>query len=276
MNKSETVKAFWQALARDGAYETPEDLRRSVPDRLLGRFDAWYYLLALNIVVSANLLSRRGRFDRLAWGQHGYRTLRAAERCGGKVRITGVEHLATLDGGVVFVANHMSMFETFVLPAILLGFKHVHTVVKQSLCTYPLFGVTMRATDPIAVGRTNPREDLKAVLSEGREILDRGESVVVFPQATRMREFDPSKFNSIGTKLAGRAGVPVVPVALKTDFQGVGRLLRDVGPLDRSQVIHFSISAPLVSTLSTRTVQDEAVRFISEHLRQWGATVKGA
>jgi len=42
--------------------------------------------------------------------------------------------------------------------------------------------------------------------------------------------FDPALFTSIGVKLAQRAGVPVVPLALLTDAWGNGRLVLGVEP----------------------------------------------
>ena len=53
----------------------------------------------------------------------------------------------------------------------------------------------MRGMDNIAVGRDNPREDFKRVLSEGKNKLEQGISIIIYPQSTRAVEFDPSKFN---------------------------------------------------------------------------------
>ncbi|MBW2177934.1 MAG: hypothetical protein JRH03_13480, partial [Deltaproteobacteria bacterium] len=52
--------------------------------------------------------------------------------------------------------------------------------------------------------------------------LQRNVSVLVFPQTTRGLRFDPDKFNTLGIKLARRAKVPVIPVAVKADAWGVG------------------------------------------------------
>jgi len=48
-------------------------------------------------------------------------------------------------------------------------------------------------------------------------------SVLIFPQTTRDLRFDPNKFNTLGIKLAKRAKVPVIPVAVKTDAWGMGK-----------------------------------------------------
>ena len=51
--------------------------------------------------------------------------------------------------------------------------------------------------------------------------------------------FDPGAFNSLGAKLAARSGVPVVPIALKTDFSGLGPVVKEFGRIDRTRTVHF-------------------------------------
>ena len=58
--------------------------------------------------------------------------------------------------------------------------------------------------------------------------LRNGMSVIIFPQTTRIMDFDRKQFNSMGVKLAKRAQVPVVPIALKTDAWGVGKWIKDL------------------------------------------------
>ncbi len=188
--------------------------------------------------------------------------------------ITGVDHVAALEGPCLFIGNHMSTLETFVLPVILVPFKPVTFVVKQSLVEYPVFGHVMRSRNPITVGRTNPREDLRAVLDGGVERLAKGVSIIIFPQTTRTATFDPKEFNTIGVKLAKRAGVPVIPFALKTDAWGNGRLHKDFGRIDPSLTAHLAFGAPL--RIADRGIEehDHIIRYISTHLREWGGTVK--
>jgi 1-acyl-sn-glycerol-3-phosphate acyltransferase len=131
----------------------------------------------------------------------------------------------------------------------------------------------MRARNPVAVGRTNPREDLKAVLEGGQERLGRGISLIVFPQTTRTPVFDLEQFNSIGAKLAARAGVPLVPLALKTDAWGNGRILKDFGRLDPSLPVHFRFGAPIAAEGKGAAAQEATVRFIREALGEWETEV---
>jgi 1-acyl-sn-glycerol-3-phosphate acyltransferase len=199
---------------------------------------------------------------------------RALEAAGVRFDISGLEHVAAVEGSCVFIGNHMSTLETFILPVILLPFKKITFVVKQSLMDYPVFGHVMRSRDPIAVGRTNPREDLRAVLEGGAARLGRGISLVIFPQTTRVPEFVPKEFNTIGIKLAKRADAPVIPFALKTDAWGNGRLVKDFGRIDPSRTVHFAFGAPLRVVQQGAAEHQQVIRFIIEKLRAWGGVVK--
>ncbi|MCX7590648.1 MAG: 1-acyl-sn-glycerol-3-phosphate acyltransferase, partial [Kiritimatiellae bacterium] len=182
------------------------------------------------------------------------------------------KNLACLTAPAVIVSNHMSLLETFLLPGFILPFREVAIVVKESLLRYPAFGQILRAVNAISVKRENPREDFRKIMECGRQALESGRCVLVFPQSTRSPEFNPAEFNSVGVKLAARSSVPVIPLALKTDFVGIGRIVRDLGRLDRSKPVYFSFGAPFQVT-SPREAHEKVVAFISERLRSWGVKV---
>lgn len=266
---------FQKLLKKNGAYETASGQTHFVADRLFGWSDTWYYLRTFLIVLGAWVTAWCIGFDRKAWASRAYDILRLIEGCDGRISICGLESLAKLEGPAVYVANHMSMVETMLLPgAIILAFQDVTTVVKQSLLRYPFFGKIMRCLNPISVTRRNPMQDFKEVLNNGEKCLRGGQSVLVFPQATRSAEFNPGDFNTLGVKLARRAGVPIVPVALKTDFQGVGRVFRDLGRIDRNKTIYFKFGEPLTVEGNGREAHEKVVRFITDNLREWGVVIR--
>jgi 1-acyl-sn-glycerol-3-phosphate acyltransferase len=266
-----TVERFWSDLLRRNGYRTPEDFRAGSLDRLLGRWDAWYHLRLLGVVAHSGWLARRRAFAPPLWGRQAYAVLRAVEDCGGRFQVDGVEHLKGLGGPAVYVANHMSMIETLLLPALLLPFGLLTLVVKESLLRYPVFGAVMRGIRPVSVTRRDPRQDLRDVLECGRRVVcEEGRSLVVFPQATRSVCFDPAAFNSLGCKLARAAGAPLVPLALRTDFHGIGRLLRDFGPVRRDQPLRFRFGPPLRVSGVGREEHERAAAFLSGTLAAWG------
>ncbi len=197
--------------------------------------------------------------------------MRALESVGVSVEISGIDHVRAVDWPCVFASNHMSAFETLVLPSIIAPFGEVTFVVKESLVRYPVFKHIMRAMNPIAVGRENPREDLRAVLTGGKERLGAGVSIVLFPESVRVAEFEPKRFNTIATKLARDADVPLIPLALKTDAWGVGRLVSDFGKVDRSKKVYFAFGTPLRVKDRGTEEHREVVAFITGKLREWGS-----
>jgi 1-acyl-sn-glycerol-3-phosphate acyltransferase len=228
-----------------------------------------FYYHVLMIVLRGSAKAKRGHYDIAEWSKSSLATLSALEHVGVNIEITGIDSITSFDGPCVFIANHMSTLETFVLPAIIAPMKDVTFVVKQSLVEYPIFKHIMRSRDPITVGRENPREDLKAVLEGGTERLKEGRSIIIFPQTTRTPVFDPEAFNTIGIKLAKKAGAPVVPIALKTDAWGNGKYLKDYGRIVPSKRVYFAFGKPLTIRDRGAEEHNEIIRFISGKLKEW-------
>lgn len=210
-----------------------------------------------------------GKYDDQRWVKSSQDSLRIVERFGGRFDIRGMDNLQKEDGPFVIIANHMSTLETAVLPGIVRPHMPVTFVVKKKLTEGNVFGHIMRSRDPIAVGRVNPREDLATVLKEGTEKLANGISIIIFPQSTRTAEFSPERFNSLGVKLAIRAGVKVIPIALKTDFWGEGSVIRGFGRISRKKKIHIEIGAPITPSGRGKTEHQEIIDFIQSHLERW-------
>jgi 1-acyl-sn-glycerol-3-phosphate acyltransferase len=127
----------------------------------------------------------------------------------------------------------------------------------------------MKSRNPIIVGRTDPRKDLEAVMNGGVELLRNGISIVIFPQSTRSVEFKPEEFNSLGVKLAKKAGVDVVPIALKTDFWGNGKLIKELGPLDRQKHIYIKFGEPMKIVGNGKEENQKIIEFIKASLEEW-------
>ena len=228
-----------------------------------------FYRRMLSIVFRSSALAKHSRYRTREWVESSFGILEALERAGVILEITGIGHFRDIEGSCVFAGNHMSTLETFVLPSVIASFKEATFVVKQSLVDYPVFRHVMRSRDPITVGRTNPREDLKAVMEGGDDRLKRGISVIIFPQTTRSLTFDPAAFNTIGVKLAKKAGVPLVPIALKTDAWGNGKYLKDFGRIDPSKKVHIAFGEPLRITGRGTEEHERVIEFISGKLKEW-------
>ena len=251
-------------------YDTPEPVRSALAFRLLFKSRWYFYAGIFGVFCRSGKLGMRGKLDGNAQIRMSNLNLRLVEKCGGRVHIAGLEHPRRLAGKpAVVVANHMSLLETGLLHSVVRGYLDFSFVVKKSLMDVPYFREILKALDAIPVTRENPREDLKTMLREGKRILESGRSLIVFPQSTRSETLDPEKFNSIGVKLAKSAGVPVLPLALKTDFLANGKYLRDMGPVHPERRVCFEFAPPLEVAGNGQEEQHKIIDFINSRLTEW-------
>jgi 1-acyl-sn-glycerol-3-phosphate acyltransferase len=264
---------FRQIINNGHGYQSPA--RRLFLARHLPGWRVFIYYARITMAfVSARLDGYRGKLTNERWLKASIKCLKAVESAGGRLNISGLEGIAKYKGPVVFIANHMSILETIILPSFTLVFNDVSFIIKNELRNYPIIGGVMKALNLIAVYRQNPREDLKIVLNEGHHRIRQGCSVIIFPQATRSTVFDPKNFNTLGVKLARKAGVPVVPIALKTDFHGTGRWIKDIGPINPKRPLHFKFGNPTAVVGNGHATHQHVVEFISQNLKFWGTEVK--
>lgn len=250
-------------------YHTPEKKTPSLTERLRRDSRLYFTYKYASIVLRTRKEAIRKVYDTKAWTDSSFEILRFIENAGGIFHITGMENINKIHGSVLFISNHMSTLETMILPCIIGPHKELTFVVKESLVKHPLFGDVMRSRNPIVVGRSDPRKDLENVMISGVEKLKNGISIVIFPQSTRNVDFNPAEFNSLGVKLAKKAGIDVVPIALKTDFWGNGNLIKELGPLDHKKHIHIKFGEPMKITGTGKEENQKIIDFIVSSLSEW-------
>jgi 1-acyl-sn-glycerol-3-phosphate acyltransferase len=251
-------------------YNTPIKHKMNLWERFRLNNSIYFILKYAGAVLRTRKQAIKGIYGDKEWADSSFYIFRFIEKTGGIFHITGMENIIKETEPVLFIGNHMSTLETMILPGIIEPLRQVTFVVKESLVKHPLFGDVMRSRDPIVVGRTDPRKDFEAVLDGGMERLSKGISIIIFPQSTRSLEFKPEEFNSLGVKLAKKAGVKVVPVALKTDFWGNGKVIREIGPIDSHKHIYFKFGEPLTITGNGREENQKIIDFIQSALSEWG------
>ena len=142
-----------------------------------------------------------------------------------RLRATGLEHLPA-EGGFVLAANHTSNFDPWPLGLPLFPRRWLRFMAKSELYWWPL-GRLLDAAGAFPVERG--RGDVEAI-AKAVELVRAGEVVVMFPEGTRQRKGLRKRWEARphtgAARIALRAGVPLVPAAIK----GTDRLVR-LGPL---------------------------------------------
>ncbi len=259
----------WPPFPGD-VYTTPEGMIRPF-NRLFPSLS--FYWTMCSIVNRAANKVKAGVYSSDEWILSSIETLRALEYSGVRVSVEGMERYKKLGRPCVFIGNHMSTLEAFILPCLIQSCMDVSFVVKESLLRYPFFCHVMRSRNPVAIQRKDPRADFTAVMEGGSERLARGISMIIFPQSTRRLVLDPQHFNSMGIKLARRAGVPVVPVAMRTDAWGLNGcfgLFKDQGRIRPEIPVNIRFGEPLTVTGNGKAEHAAVYDFIASCVTEWG------
>jgi len=128
--------------------------------------------------------------------------------CGIKVNVEGLDNIP--EQAFVALSKHQSGWETFYLQRTL---RPVSTILKKELLKVPFFGWGLAMTRPIAIDRSNPKQALREVLSQGKQRLEEGNNILVFPEGTRMNYGEIGNYSRSGASLAINSGAPILPIA---------------------------------------------------------------
>lgn len=116
----------------------------------------------------------------------------------------------------VFVANHASMFDVFLiygwLPVI---FKWL---MKKELRKIPFVGTACKAAGHIYVDRSNAKASAQS-LNDIKKQLHNGVSTVIFPEGTRSVDGLLGRFRSGAFRIAFDLRLPVIPLSLSGCYQ---------------------------------------------------------
>ncbi|MDC8446362.1 MAG: 1-acyl-sn-glycerol-3-phosphate acyltransferase [Nitrosomonas sp.] len=128
--------------------------------------------------------------------------------CGLHYHILGAENIP--DKPSIVLSKHQSAWETLAFQKI---FPPQVWVLKKELLRIPFFGWGLAMTSPIAIDRSAGRSALDQVVEQGRDRLQQGFWVVIFPEGTRIPTGQKGRYRIGGAWLATHTGAPVVPVA---------------------------------------------------------------
>ncbi len=154
---------------------------------------------------------------------------------GVRVEARGLDRF-TRGRSYVFVSNHQSIYDIPVLFASIPA--QLRIISKASLGAFPVLGWHLRWTGHLLVDRKRAGA---GTLGQVAGMIQRGDSLIVFPEGTRSRDGRVGRFKRGLFLLAIDAGATVVPVAINGTRHVMlkGRLMTCPG--DVSLVVHEPI-----------------------------------
>ena len=156
--------------------------------------------------------------------------------CGVRYRVFGLENLPQQP--CVIFSKHQSAWETLAWQVI---FPPQVWVIKREVLWVPFFGWGLAMLSPIAINRNAGARALRQMVKQGRERLDAGFCIVIFPEGTRVAPGERAAYHPGGAFLTVKTKALAVPVA-----HNAGELWRKNAFLKRPGLITVSVG-PAIS-----------------------------
>ncbi len=136
------------------------------------------------------------------------------------VRVEGRENVQSGQSYVI-VPNHQGAFDIFLVYGFLN--RHFKWMLKQELRQMPLVGKACESAGFIFVNQKGSPSQLKETHERARQILQRGISLVVFPEGARTWDGRLRPFKRGAFQLADEVGLPLLPVTINGSYDVLPR-----------------------------------------------------
>jgi 1-acyl-sn-glycerol-3-phosphate acyltransferase len=195
----------------------------------------WTFVATLALIPAVFISPLRGvRLIGRAWAWAILKT------CNVTIEAHGLENVDPKQGYLVLV-NHTSTFDAVAVYHVLpMAFR---VLAKRELTYIPIFGQVLWLGVAIIVDRGDRKNAIKSV-DRARASIEKGESILVFPEGSRTPEGELGSFKKGAFYLATEAMVPVLTVGIK----GAGPCLRRGSACARPGKITVRIGAAIESS----------------------------
>ncbi|TNF12469.1 MAG: 1-acyl-sn-glycerol-3-phosphate acyltransferase [Rhodobacteraceae bacterium] len=126
-----------------------------------------------------------------------------------RVREVGLEN-KHLDSPCIYVCNHQSTWETLAFNRLV---PDICIIAKRELRRIPIFGWFLEHAPMILIDRNGGARALAGMITQAREEVAKGRSILIFPEGTRVGVEDRCAFQPGLIALYRKLGLPIVPVA---------------------------------------------------------------
>lgn len=167
------------------------------------------------------------------------------------------------DQSYVFVANHQGSFDIFLIYGFL-G-RNFKWMMKKGIRNIPFVGRACEAAGHIFVDKSGPKKVLETQ-EHARKILQKGTSLVVFPEGARTFTGHMGYFKKGAFQLADRLQLPVVPLTIIGSFQVLPRTGKWVSWHPLTLIIHQPIYPQGEGADNCKQTMEQAYQAIEQGL----------
>ena len=176
--------------------------------------NSWGAIIPIIFLLPASIFTSKkiGDFGAKIWSQFSFYVLK--KLCKIEYKIIGQENI--LKEPCIYACKHQSMWETVVMHLILNRPVYAY---KKELEKIPFYGWFLKFMSGISVDRKGGMKSLKNVIAQAKFYLNQGQSVVIFPQGTRVpvgANVENYPYQSGITALYNSCDVKIVPVSLNS------------------------------------------------------------
>ena len=169
-----------------------------------------------------------------------------------KTNVVGRENV--INYSCIIVSNHQSTWETLAFQTIF----PAHTwVLKRELLWLPVFGWSLALLKPIIINRGEKLNAIKKVIKQGADRLEKGISIVIYPEGTRQPYKKLGLYQNGGSAIAKKTGYSIVPV-----YHNAGKIWPKGSFIKKPGVITVVIG----EAISQSNLKPSEV---TENIRQW-------
>lgn len=220
-----------------------------------------YYVVALTSVVIPALLvvllwpflSAKVRFEKIGIPWFKLSIWLCEKICGLGYVVKGEENIPDKNARLLVFCKHQSAWETMFLPAYLPN--RIGYVYKKSLHWIPFLGWAIKSTNMVGIDRSNGRRAYEDLMRKGKDFLDRGWWMAIFPEGTRVAPGKRVPYKTGGARFAVAAGADILPIALNSgEFWPKNSLSKNPG----------TITVSIGPVISTKGKTHEEVNALAE------------
>ena len=257
-------QAVWLQLARFTAKSLKPWLRCFFHQTRAGLYASWCWLLYTLLAPPVGIMVFLLPAEKLRWSTMRIAVKVLATMSGTKIMVHASSNLPQKNEPCIFVSNHASYLDAYVLTAIL--DRPFSFIAKSELQSKFIVNILLKRIGTLFVERFDQQkgiDDARIVAEKGAT----GRSLFFFPEGTFMRMPGLLPFRMGAFETAARTGLPLVPIAIR----GTRSILRSGSWFPRHGMISVTLGKPITVEKSDTGEQDtwSAALHLRDKTRKW-------